>query len=433
MRGTRRKGVLMNSNQEAANKLFEGIYNFVAPMPEGNQKQMSFYTQLRCGIDVSEFAEKESSLLADEIPLVQRDLVASGRNVSDVYPKILSASLPEDNPPEDKKKAYEAARELVAGSGYDEYRKAKRACDKAFLKYCRLKNDSNADEDDRIEAKMDWDDAQEDLIRAGKNEMEAALNIIDAYERYTPQAVFNRAAQVFDQASTQKQVKGYYETDFIPRDWTKADKLAWESISVQSSEQTFRMDSDSQKTEFSRSLDYSGGWWFWKYAARVTEEQNKALKTANLQMATSDLSLSMEVAVVQISRPWFNGSLLSYSEAYLKNEDAGIICSGTLLGNGAMQLLPTAFVLVRNVSIYNQFSKEEKALIQTVIDNKADSLSFGPFCTTRRSHTKFHEEISQSEQDKYGNVQCMTLGEQPQIIGVVSSIMSPQFPAISGK
>jgi len=98
-----------------------------------------------------------------------------------------------------------------------------------------------------------------------------------------------------------------------------------------------------------------------------------------------------------------------------------------------MQLLPTAFVLVRNVSIYNQFSKEEKALIQTVIDNKADSLSFGPFCTTRRSHTKFHEEISQSEQDKYGNVQCMTLGEQPQIIGVVSSIMSPQFPAISGK
>ena len=238
MRGTRRKGVLMNSNQEAANKLFEGIYNFVAPMPEGNQKQMSFYTQLRCGIDVSEFAEKESSLLADEIPLVQRDLVASGRNVSDVYPKILSASLPEDNPPEDKKKAYEAARELVAGSGYDEYRKAKRACDKAFLKYCRLKNDSNADEDDRIEAKMDWDDAQEDLIRAGKNEMEAALNIIDAYERYTPQAVFNRAAQVFDQASTQKQVKGYYETDFIPRDWTKADKLAWESISVQSSEQS---------------------------------------------------------------------------------------------------------------------------------------------------------------------------------------------------
>ena len=322
---------------------------------------------------------------------------------------------------------------LFRSSGYDEYRKAKRACDKAFLKYCRLKNDSNADEDDRIEAKMDWDDAQEDLIRAGKNEMEAALNIIDAYERYTPQAVFNRAAQVFDQASTQKQVKGYYETDFIPRDWTKADKLAWESISVQSSEQTFRMDSDSQKTEFSRSSDYSGGWWFWKYAARVTEEQNKALKTANSQMATSDLSLSMEVAVVQISRPWFNGSLLSYSEAYLKNEDAGIICSGTLLGNGAMQLLPTAFVLVRNVSIYNQFSKEEKALIQTVIDNKADSLSFGPFCTTRRVHTKFHEEISQSEQDKYGNVQCMTLGEQPQIIGVVSSIMSPQFPAISGK
>lgn len=423
----------MNSNQEAANKLYEGIYNFVAPMPEGNQKQMSFYTQLRCGIDVSDFQEKESSLFADEIPLVQRDLVASGRNVSDVYPKILGASLPEDNPPEDKKNAYETAKELVAGSGYDEYKKAKRACDKAFLKYCRLKNDSNAQEEDVMEAKMDWDDAQEDLIRAGKNEMEAALNTINAYERYTPQSVFNKAAQVFDQAATQKQVKGYYETDFIPRDWTKAEKLAWESISLQSSEQTFRMDSDSQKTDFSRTSDYSGGWWFWKYADRVTEEQHKELKTANSRMATNDLSLSMEVAVVQISRPWFNGSLLSYSEACLKNEEAGAVCSGTLLGNGAMQLLPTAFVLVRNVSIYNQFSKEEKSLIQTVIDNKADSLSFGPFCTMRGSNTKFHEEISKSEQDKFGNVQCLTLGDKPQIIGVVSSIMSPQFPAVSGK
>jgi hypothetical protein len=423
----------MNSNQEAANKLFEGIYNFVAPMPEGTQKQLSFYTQLRCGIDVSEFNEKEGSLLADEIPLVQRDLVASGRNVSEVYPKILSASLPEDNPPEDKKKAFEAAKELVAGSGYDEYKKAKRTCDRAYLKYCRLKNDSSAAQEDVMEAKMDWDDAQEDFIRAGKNEMEAALATIDAYERYTPQAVFHKAAQVFDQAGTQKQVKGYYETDFIPRDWTKADKLAWESITIQSSEQTFRVDNDCQKTDFSRSSDYSKGWWFWRHHDKVTEEQHKKLETANSRMDTSDLSLSMEVAVVQISRPWFNGSLLSYSQAFLQNEDAGAICSGTLLGNGALQLLPTAFVLVRNVSIYNQFSKEEKSLIQTVIDNKADSLSFGPFCTTRKSHTAFHEEISKSEQNKYGNVQCLTLGENPQLIGVVSSIMSPQFPAVSGK
>lgn len=423
----------MNSNQEAANKLFEGIYNFVAPMPEGGQRQMSFYTQMRSGIDVSGFGEKEGALLADEIPLVQRDLVASGKNVSDVYPKILGASLPEDNPPEDKKKAYAKAKELVAGSGYDDYKKAKRACDRAYLKYCRLKNDSKADEDDVMEAKMDWDDAQQDLIRAGKNEIETALNVIDAYERYTPQAVFNRAAEIFDQAGTQRQAKGYYETDFIPKDWTKADRLAWESISVQSSEQTFRMDSDSQKTSFSKSYDCSGGWWFWKYADKMTEEQKRAVKEANSQMTTSDLALSMEVATVQISRPWFNGALLSYSQAFLKNEGAGAVCSGTLLGNGAMQLLPTAFVLVRNVSIYNQFSKEEKSLIQTVIDHSADSLSFGPFCATKESHAKFHEEISKSEQEKYGNVQCLTLSDKPQLIGVVSSIMSPQFPAVSGK
>lgn len=423
----------MNSNEKAAERLFEGIYNFTAPMPDGNGKQKSFYTQFRCGMDVSGFHDKEGALLADEIPLVQRDHVASGRNVSDVYQKILGAELPPDNPPADKKAAYEKARQLLNSEQYKSYREARRAYNKAYLRYCRLKNDSSADPADVMEAKMDEQEAMEDLIRAGKNEMESALATVDAYERFTPQAVFNKAGQVFDDASTQKTIQGYYETDFVPQNWTDAKNLSWENVSVQVSRQTYKTDSQSQATEFSRLCDFSGGWWFWKYEDKATEQQKRQVKQANSQMSTSDLSLSMEIAVVQVSRPWFNEALLSYSEAFLKNEDAGAICSGELLGEGVMQIAPTAFVLARNVRIYNQFSEEEKSLIQSVTDGCSDSLSYGPFCSTRSSHTQFHEEISESERKKYGDVSCLTLGEKPQLIGIINSIMSPKFPEMPGK
>ncbi len=424
---------MMNSNEEAAKRLFEGIYNFVAPMPDGNGKQKSFYTQLHSGMDVSGFTIKDGALMADQIPLIQKDHVASGRNVSDVYQKVLGAILPPDNPPADKKAAYEEAKKLVAGSRYDEYRKARKAYNAAYRRYCRLKNDSGADPEDVMEAKMDLEEAMEDLIRADKNEMETALATIDAYERFTPQAVFNKAAQIFDEAATERKTIGYYETDFVPGNWTDPSLLAWEKVSIQVSKQSYKTDSVSQQTIFSSASDLSGGWWFWKYADKATEQQRREVNRANSVMSTSDLSLSMEIAVVQLSRPWFNETLLSYSEAYLKNEAAGTICNGELLGGGIMQMIPTAFVLARNISIYNQFSEEEKMLIRSVTDGSSEHLSYGPFCATKESNTYFHENISKSEQEKYGDVSCLTLGDKPQLIGMINSIMSPMFPAVPGK
>lgn len=420
----------MNNNQAAMERLFEGIYNFVAPAPDDGREQKSFYSQLRAGIDVSDFDEKESALMADAIPEVQRNY-AAGAKVSDVYRKVLGAELPPDMPPAEKREAYEWARKITGkkSEGFLEYKEARVAYNKAYLNYCRLKNDSKSDPVDIQSARMEMNDAMTDFEASGKSEIEKALGIVSAYEKFTAQSVFNNAAEIFGQAETEKKATGYFAVDFIPKKWTGSSPLAWESLTLQTSSQVFKLDNESKKTEFSKSSNYSNGWWFWRREDNLNMTEKKNLEAANSKMSTNDLSLSMEVAIVEISRSWLDLSLLSYSEARIKNENPGAVCGGTLNGGGAMPLIPSAFVLVRNVNIYNQFSEEEKKMVKTVTDGSSDHLSFGPFYIRNQESTVFHDEISKSEQGKFGNVSCLSLGKAPQLIGVVSTVAAPRFPA----
>lgn len=340
--------------ETAMNRLFESIYNCVAPMPVNGETQKSFYTQLPAGSAVSGMGDKELAIMMDNIPAVQRDYAAT-KKVSSVYEKILSAVLPPDEPPKEKQDAYNEAKKLIQNDNptYDAYKKARSVYNKAYLKYCRMKNDSKADAYDIEDAKMDMDDAYDDFIAAGKEEIECALSTVASYERYMPQAVFNRAGSVFGQASAEKDRNGYFPVDCVPANWKEPNTLAWEEITLMASSQTFVIANEAKKVEFSRKNEYSNGWWLWKEGTRVTEQEKEVLKAANSKMQTEDLSLTMELAVVEIDRPWFHAELLSYSEAKIKNEPAGVICSGTLTGGGEMPLIPSAFVLVRNVNVYN--------------------------------------------------------------------------------
>ena len=425
----------MNENQEAMQKLFEGIYNFVAPAPDPGDRleQKSFYTQLRAGIDISDFTKKEYAVMADDIPAVQRDYAATAK-VSDVYQKILGATVPEDKPSEERKEEYENAKNLVSKSSekYADYKDARKNYQKAYIAYCRLLNDENADVYDVEEAKMNMQDAFEDFEAANKTEIEEALSLIATYERYTPSSIFNNAGLIFDQAKTQSNTTGYYDIDLIPNIEKGPDRLAWEKAVIRTSSQKVVLGTEARTTDFSGMDEISGGWWFWKHKDRASKDEREALQSANSNMKTNDLSLSMEVAVVEINRPWFNESLLTYSEAYLRNEEAGVICGGKLTGGGAMPIVPTAFVLVRNVRIYNQFSEEEKQMLHTITDKDTQNLCYGPFRVTHVDKTGVHDDMSKEEQNKFGNVSCLDLGSQPQIIGVISTVMTPKFPMKSG-
>lgn len=420
----------MDQKQQAMERLFEGLYNCVAPMPDDGQPQKSFFTQFRAGMNIGDLQEMEAALMADRIPEVWRDYTPN-RKVSDVYEEILGAELPEDMPSEEKKQAYEAAKELTAQDSpdYQAYKSAKRTYEKACLAYWRKLNDSKADPIDVEEAKMDKDDAYEDWEAAGMNEIGQALETISTYERYTPRAIFHSAASMFAQVQAEKKTKGYYPVTFIPGNWREAGALAWESIDLQLSGQSFTLSSEAKNTCFSKTEGYSGGWWLWKYEDKVSEEEKCMIKDANSVMKTEDLGISLELAVVEIDRPWFQENLLSFSQARISSEAPGCICSGSLVGNGSMQLIPTAFVLARNIKLYNQFSSEEQKLMKQITDGSASAVSYGPFSVSRSSNMVWHEEISRNEQEKFGNVSCLSFGEEPQIIGIRCAIASPMFPA----
>ena len=152
-----------------------------------------------------------------------------------------------------------------------------------------------------------------------------------------------------------------------------------------------------------------------------------ALQSANANMTPEDLSLDMEIAIVEISRPWFNTSLLSYKGAQLEHEDAGAICSGTLSGEGIMQLIPSAFVFVRNVVVYNQFSEEEKSMVREVMNEQSNDLHFGPF-QVEGKNTSIGDELSSEEHEKHGDTVRLDLGSSVQLLGIVSTVAAPRFP-----
>ncbi len=424
----------MNENQEAMRKLFDGIYNFVAPVPDEGQEQKSFYTQLRTGIDVSGFTKKEYAIMADVIPAVQRDYAEAGK-VSEVYQKILGATVPMDSASEENQKKYEKAKELLSKNSetYADYKEARKVYQKAYRVYCRLLNDKNANLYDVEDAKMDMQNAFDDFEAAGKSEIEEALAVVSAYEKYTPFSVFTKAGQIFDQAETDERTKGYYDVDLIPNVEKGLKQLAWEEAVIHTSSQNISIGNEAKQTSFSNLDEVSSGWWLWKSKEQASSEEKQLMNSANSKMRTNDMSLSMEIAIVEISRPWFNESLLTYSGAYLQDEQPGTICGGTLLGGGAMPIVPTAFILVKNVKIYNQFSEEEKNMMNTITVGASQNLSYGPFMVSHVEKASYRDEISKEEQEKFGNVSCLNLGDVPQLIGMISTVMTPKFPSKSGE
>ncbi len=426
----------MKDNQYVLNKIFESISNYVAPMTTDTVEPESFYTQFKMGIGLNTLNTKDASLMADASPKVQRDYI-QGFNVSDQYSKILSSKLPEDSPSPIEEEKYEQALQLINDDDpkYKKYVNTKKEYDTAILNYYWKKNDSNSSEIDIAKAKMEMDAAYKSLVAAGKSEYENAFNIVATHNKYTPSAVFDKANSVFGSAQDMADTFGYFETNFIPSSWldNSGDDLAWAKITIKTDSVDVKLTSETAKTTFSSYSDLSGGWWFWKYADRVSKTQQEAVDSANSDVKSSNLSLSMEIAQVQINRAWFNSSLLTYSEAYIPNEDAGVICSGTLNGNGGMQLIPCSFILIRNLSAYGGFSEETNNLINTIKDSNENELHFGPFCVTESKSLNFHSDITEEEHKQYGECSRIDFGSLPQIIGVLSSVSKPKFPAKSGK
>lgn len=129
------------------------------------------------------------------------------------------------------------------------------------------------------------------------------------------------------------------------------------------------------KTADSNYTDYSSGgsagWGLWSVGSEVSGHHQESHEHMNADTFT----LSAKIAVVQINRPLFK--LNGWS---LLGQPAGNISNGVLKDNavGILPIIPTAFIVARDISITANWSTEDKSHVEDSIATKA-SVGWGPF------------------------------------------------------
>ena len=144
-------------------------------------------------------------------------------------------------------------------------------------------------------------------------------------------------------------------------------------------------------TEFSLKSDYleetasakatdwgakgSGSWGLWSVSASASGHHAES----HLHMDANNFELSAEIAVVRIFRPWLNDLIFKINNWYTNMCNAHGISIGQLTSDQLiLPLIPTAFVVARNVAITADWSSDDKKNVEDSITTKA-SVGWGPF------------------------------------------------------
>lgn len=153
----------------------------------------------------------------------------------------------------------------------------------------------------------------------------------------------------------------------LPSDWASATcqgtKLTLKSSSL---------DTQTSKSshEYAASAQFNWGLWHGSGGSEGKFQNSRVATKAE------SFELEAELITVSINRDWFNPLLLTMSNWWVKGYQQNGISDGQ--GGGKVPLIPSAFVVARNVKVKADFSDEEKTFAERVIKAKASG-GWGPF------------------------------------------------------
>jgi hypothetical protein len=150
-------------------------------------------------------------------------------------------------------------------------------------------------------------------------------------------------------------------------------------------------------------------------------------KRSHLHTETRSVKIAFEYMRVEILRPWLDLSLFSFTDYSLNGRPKGYFSTGKADGknHGVLPLLPTVFIVARNLVVSAEWSAEDLETVHKVVNGGGGfsffGISVGGGASTSSSSTKISHE---------GKVTTIKhSGEQ--IIGFVSVIM-PESPTLAG-
>jgi hypothetical protein len=108
--------------------------------------------------------------------------------------------------------------------------------------------------------------------------------------------------------------------------------------------------------------------------SRVLLQQLQTVREQSQPQAvtSSSMELSFRYCLVTARRPWVSSAFLTARNWFIPRMRAGEIASGTGLGEGSFEVMPTAALCVRDLRITAAWSAEERSVLPAMT-------KFGPF------------------------------------------------------
>ncbi len=258
----------------------------------------------------------------------------------------------------------------------------------------------------------------------GADKVEQAMAIINTSSQNALQKAFDQAKKSFEGYGVALDDSGtglatpIQRSSILPSDWHSTSSTGWTSFDTASSSVSTSNTSDYKSfggsTGFSLGLFSIGG-----SAGHSTMSQHASSETNGLR-------ISFSYTLATIRRPWMVPNLLGTKGWNLGNlYSKGAISKGTKAGQekSAMPLLPTSFVVVKDVVISANWSKSDLDLIKQKTSG-GGGFSIGPF-SIGGSYASSRSKETYTSAITGGKIRVPGV----QILGVISQVLPLNPPA----
>lgn len=278
---------------------------------------------------------------------------------------------------------------------------------------------------DKIEDQRSWQ-ANEPMLRLavensfntwrsnGAAQVEDALSAIDTSINNATAGILFQEKQNFKNSELASSIgagKPWHLSYASPSNWTDTEAPIFTSLKLGS--RSVNLSKNSNFEKYGGKTTFKKGLWSHSVSGEHKNEEE------NYHLNSGTLEISLDLAVVNIMRPWFNSSIFKIhgwtNDAY---KDDGSISSGKFDDrNAALPLVPTGMVVVKNLVIKGDFKDKDKDLIAKSTTGQAD-IGIGPFKIggSYESGGKTYKMNS-----KYENGELSIPGMQ--IIGFISEVI----------
>lgn len=254
----------------------------------------------------------------------------------------------------------------------------------------------------------------------GATQVEQALAAMASTINSSVKNAIVQAQELVDPERSLQSVLGNQDKWFmayaLPSNWYDPKAPGFTKLTLTSSNLNTNQSSSSHGWNAGGS--WSGGLW------SVKAQTGGSSHSSNYHMDADQFTLTAEIAVVRVMRPWFNDLIFRMNGWYIDSRNKFGISNGQIEGNGGnmMPIFPTAFIVARNIQIQGNFSTQDQSHFDLSV-SASTSVGWGPF---QVSGSYSHSQSEDTFKSTFKNGVLSIPGIQ--VIGWVNQITPASAP-----